>query len=175
MTCSMTGPSVDSRGGPSFRAWLACFSLLLVSLPFPSAADEGERFIDGLAAFDGGDMAETVRIWSDLADRGDLQASVGLAGLYLAGNGVARDPKRAAALYRFAAERGDSNGQLNLGRLYWQGLGVDRDLMAAYAWFSLAAAQGRRWAEARRLEIEPLLSAAQRREAEAMIQQIEAR
>jgi TPR repeat protein len=148
---------------------------MIVSLPFPLVADDGESFVDGLAAFDGGDVAETVRIWSDLAEIGDLQASVGLAGLYLAGNGVPRDPKRAAALYRFAAERGDGNGQLNLGRLYWQGLGIDQDLTAAYAWFSLAAAQGRRWAEEKRLEIEPLLSAEQRREAEAMIEEIEAR
>lgn len=157
------------------RVGLVSACLALAPLPYALAADGGEDFFDGLAAFDGGDVALTVRIWSNLVETGDVQASVGLAGLYLAGNGVAADPTEAARLYRTAAEQGDSNGQLNLGRLYMTGLGVEEDRVAAYAWLSLAAAQGRRWAEEKRLEIEPTLSAAERADATAMIEEMVAR
>lgn len=156
-------------GKTALHKQLAVACLMVGAHPFPLAADDSERFFEGLAAFDGGDIAETVSIWSDLAETGHLQAIVGMAGLYLAGNGVPIDPSEAARLYRLAAERGDSNGQLNLGRLYLTGVGVREDKAAAYAWLSLAAAQGRRWAEEKRLEIEPTLSAAERAEAETLV------
>ncbi len=161
--------------GPAvFRGGLACLCMMVVALPCSSsgAADDGESFFDGLAAFDGGDVGETVRIWSALAEAGDVQANVGLGGLYLAGNGVVRDAGEAARLYRVAAEQGDSNGQLNLGRLYLTGVGIVKDEALAYVWLSLAAAQGRRWAEEKRLKIEPGLSAGQRAEAERLIGEI---
>ena len=150
------------------RTLLLALSLVILwtATTRPALADS---FIDGLAAFDGGDLAETTRIWSMLADEGDANAQVGLAGLYLAGNGVARDPSEAARLYRLAAEQGDSNGQLNLGRLYLNGVGVERDMVAAYAWLSLAARQGRRWAEEQRLMIEASLSAEERSAANELI------
>ncbi|MEM7041872.1 MAG: tetratricopeptide repeat protein [Pseudomonadota bacterium] len=141
---------------------------------FPAHAGD-ETFIDGLAAYDGGDVAKTVRIWTALAETGDANAQVGLAGLYLAGSGVQRDPSAAAELYRLAAEQGDSNGQLNLGRLHLDGIGVERDLGAAYAWLTLAAAQDRRWAEEKRLAIEPILTDEQRASAETLIESIKSR
>lgn len=156
-------------GGMILGAWL-----IAIALPYP-AVSETERFVDGLAAFDAGDLAETIRIWSALADGGEAAAQVGLAGLYLAGNGVARDPVEAARLYRLAAEQGDMNGQLNLGRLYWQGLGVERNPARAYSWLSLAAGQGRRWAKEKSLEIEATMSPTERAEAAAMIEAFEAR
>lgn len=162
-------------GMQAVRVGLFCSCVAWIALPSLSAADDGETFLDGLAAFDGGDVAATVRIWAGLAEAGDVQAKVGLAGLYLAGNGVARDPAIAASLYRSAAEQGDRNGQLNLGRLHLSGVGVEEDPAAAYAWLSLAAAQGRRWAEQKRLEIEPTLSAAQRAEAGLLMKEVEAR
>ncbi|MGI9386618.1 MAG: tetratricopeptide repeat protein, partial [Methyloligellaceae bacterium] len=134
----------------------------------PASAD-GESFFDGLAAYDAGDVAETIRIWTALASSGDANAQVGLAGLYRAGAGVARDPAEAARLYRLAAEQGDSDGQLNLGRLYLDGVGVEQDPAAAYAWLTLAARQGRRWAEEQRQEIEPGLSDDQRIAADLII------
>ena len=162
-------------GSAIFRVWLLCLYTVSITLPYSVTADDGESFFDGLAAFDGGDVTETVRIWSGLAAAGDVQAKVGLAGLYLAGNGVAQDPIEAAKLYRSAAEHGDSNAQLNLGRLYLTGVGVEQDRVAAYAWLSLAARQGRRWAEEKRLEIEPALSEAERADAEVLINKIEVR
>lgn len=151
-------------------------ALCLIQADFSRPAIAGdENFVDGLAAYDAGDVAETVRIWKALADGGDPNAQVGLAGLYRAGTGVPRDPVEAARLYRLAAERGDSNGQLNLGRLYLEGVGVDQDPAAAYVWLTLAGRQGRRWAEEQRLAIEPTLSDAERTAAEALIGEVDGR
>ena len=154
--------------------WILCLCLLLFSA-FSLRPALAENFFDGLEAFDGGDVAETVRIWSALADAGDADAQVGLAGLYLSGNGVPLDASEAARLYRLAALQGDNNGQLNLGRLYLDGVGVERDMTSAYAWLTLAARQGRRWAEEQRQDIEPGLSKANRAEAEAIIADVESR
>lgn len=164
-------PAGRTKKRASLGSTVLCTWLVLAALPYP-AASQTDSFVDGLAAFDGGDVAETVRIWTALAEIDDANAQVGLAGLYLAGNGVARNPAEAVRLYRLAADQGDSNGQLNLGRLYLDGVGIDRDLVAAYGWLSLAANQGRRWAEEKRQEIETLLSADQRAQAEAMIKDI---
>ncbi|MGI9504239.1 MAG: tetratricopeptide repeat protein [Geminicoccaceae bacterium] len=161
----------DAGKGPAHL--LAGSLVVMLALATPAQAEE--TFFDGLAAFDGGDLAETARIWRNLADAGDANAQVGLAGLHLAGNGVPRDSVEAARLYRLAAEQGDSNGQLNLGRLHLDGIGVQQDKAAAYAWFTLAANQGRRWAEDKRSELEPTLSDAERTEAETLIASIENR
>jgi TPR repeat protein len=168
---------LDARDRPrgfGRRLWVGFatigFGLCQAGFALPATAETGS-FADGLAAYDGGDVAETVRIWTALAETGDANAQVGLAGLYLAGSGVTRDPSAAARLYRLAAEQGDSNGQLNLGRLHLRGIGVEEDPAAAYAWLSLAADQGRRWAEEKRREIEAALTPDQRAEAEAMIRE----
>lgn len=112
-----------------------------------------EGFADGLAAYDAGDYAETVRIWRPLAERGDPVAQVALAGLHRSGEGVPRDLGAAARLYRAAAEQGNADAQLNLAQLYLAGTGVPRDRVEAYKWLTLAAAQGRGWAERRRAEL----------------------
>ncbi|MGI9434974.1 MAG: tetratricopeptide repeat protein [Geminicoccaceae bacterium] len=164
--------------GQAGRARLGAAAIIAAALAFSTplpAFAETESFVDGLAAFDAGDVTETIRIWSALADGGDAAAQVGLAGLHLAGSGVRRNPSEAARLYRLAAEQGDMNGQLNLGRLYWQGIGVEQDPAQAYGWLRLAGAQGRRWAQEKSLEIEASLSSAERTEADALIKAFTAR
>lgn len=65
-----------------------------------------------------------------------------LAGDYLVGRGVAKDPAQAAYWYRKAAEQGDSNAQNELGYLYSWGIGVGRDEAQAARWFMRAAGSG---------------------------------
>ena len=125
-----------------------------------------DTLTDGLAAFDGGDYREAVRIWQPLADRGDDLALVALAGLYRTGTGVGRDMAAAAGLYRAAAERGNADGQLNLGELLGGGFGIARDRVAAFMWLSLAAAQGRIWADRHRRQIGKEMSRAEIAEAD---------
>ncbi len=139
---------------------------LLGAVVLVGGSAAADTLADGLAAFDGGDYREAVRIWRALADRGDALALVALAGLYRAGTGVGRDMAAAARLYRAAAERGNADAQLNLGELLGGGFGIARDRVAAYMWLSLAAAQGRAWADRHRLEIATEMSRAEIAEAE---------
>ena len=149
---------------------LARWSLvLLLSIgAAPSFAD----FRDGLEAFDAGDFAAAVAAWRPLAEAGDRDAQLSLAGLYLEGLGVRRDPAEAVRLYRLAAEQGDAVAQLNLGDLYARGLGVERDLGLATCWLTLSARQGRQWPRARIQEIEPLMTAAEQAEAKRCLRDV---
>jgi TPR repeat protein len=137
----------------------------------PAAAD----FAAGLEAFDGGDFAAVLEAWRPLAEAGDAEAQTALGGLYLTGSGVPADAVEAARWFRLAAEQGDPVAQLNLGDLYATGRGVAPDLVQAYLWLSLAAAQGRSWPARRRREIRPAMTAAQRAEAERLIEARRAR
>ncbi|MCC6609950.1 MAG: transglycosylase SLT domain-containing protein [Burkholderiales bacterium] len=61
---------------------------------------------------------------------------------YEHGEGVAKDPLKAAALYCEAARAGDAEAQYGLGWMYANGRGVPHDDPIAAALFALAAAQG---------------------------------
>lgn len=142
-------------------AAVACLALASA----PARAD----FAAGLAAYDAGDYRTAFEEWRPLAEQGDTEAQVALAGLYRAGQGTRADLAEAIRWYRRAAEAGDPVAQLNLGDLYSRGAGVPRDLVRAYVWLSLAAAQGRLWPERRRREIAREMTPAQVAEAEARL------
>jgi soluble lytic murein transglycosylase-like protein len=67
---------------------------------------------------------------------------VALALAYEHGEGVAKDPLRAAALYCEAARGGDAEAQYSLGWMYANGRGVARDDAVAATLLALAAAAG---------------------------------
>ena len=140
-------------------------------MPVPTAlaSDEELRFAAGLEAYDAGDFETAFNVWRPLAEAGHLDAQVSLAEFYLNGLGVAADVAAGVAWYRRAAEAGDPVAQLNLGDLYARGFLVRRDLVEAFAWLELAARQGKTWAAARRDEIAPRLTLAERAEAQARI------
>ncbi|MBX3605519.1 MAG: transglycosylase SLT domain-containing protein [Piscinibacter sp.] len=58
------------------------------------------------------------------------------------GEGVERDPERAAKLYCDAARLGDAESQFNLGWMYANGRGVERSDSTAAYFFHAAAEQG---------------------------------
>ena len=63
------------------------------------------------------------------------------------GEGIPRDPERAAELYCEAARLGDVEAQYNLGWMYAMGRGIPRDDATAAFFFAMAAKQGDRLAE----------------------------
>lgn len=78
----------------------------------------------------------------DVPTLGDLELLRAEARSYEHGEGVAKDPLRAASLYCDGARYGDVEAQFNLGWMYANGRGVERsDELAAY-FFKLAAEQG---------------------------------
>jgi len=96
------------------------------------AVGEEEALASAFAAYDAGDYDEAVTLWRRLADGGNATAMTALANVLFQGEGVTRDPGRAAQWYRRAAGLGDAVAQLNLGDMYARGLGVARDPVEAY-------------------------------------------
>jgi uncharacterized protein len=100
------------------------------------------EFEEGMAAYDRGDYATTVKEWRPLAEQGDPTAQHHLAWLYLIGRGVPQDNEEAVRWFRKAAEQGDSDAQTNLGSLYLLGDRIPQDYTEALKWLRAAAAQG---------------------------------
>ena len=77
---------------------------------------------------------------------GDPNAQYNLARLYLDGNGVEQDPRKAARWFNLAAEKGHRPAQALLGDLLFKGVGVPRQPARGLMWLSLArdGAQGRK-------------------------------
>ena len=75
------------------------------------------------------------------ADKGDAEAQAALAGMYAAGDGVARDPAKAAKWRRKAAEQGNARAQCLLGLQYADGDGVKKNMTEAVYWLGKAADQ----------------------------------
>lgn len=77
------------------------------------------------------------------APKGDVAPwLVAQALAYEHGEGVPKDPIRAASLYCEAARSGDAEAQFSLGWMYANGRGVARDDAMAASLFALAADQG---------------------------------
>jgi TPR repeat protein len=65
-----------------------------------------------------------------------------LGKIYAAGDGVGKDPAKAAEWYRKAADRGNASAMVFLGAAYAQGSGVPKDLAEAAKWLRKAADAG---------------------------------
>lgn len=122
------------------------------------------------------DAAPEVRILMAKAIAGDSAAQASLAEHYTAGNGVTRDPVKAAVWYEMAGVNGKKEARrsairvmqklqafemdqvhFNLGTMFRDGIGTSPDLMAAYSWFSLAHAAGDVRATAALLNLEQVM------------------
>jgi len=99
-------------------------------------------FEDGRAAYDKGDYATAISLWSPLAADGMAAAQCNLGTLYQFGWAVTQDYAEAVRWYRRAAHQGFAPAQHNLGIMYHNGEGVTQDFIRAYMWWSLAASQG---------------------------------
>ena len=134
---------------PAYRSlimdwWFVTPRLLLtIALLHAGCATPREpSFAYGMAAYDRGDYATTLREWTMLAERGDATAQHHLGWLYVIGRGVPQDYEQAVRWFRKAAEQGDTDAQTNLGSLYLLGEGVPQDLTEALKWLRSAAVHG---------------------------------
>ena len=62
--------------------------------------------------------------------------------MYLRGDGVDVNYKKAIEWYEKAAKQGLAQAQINLGLMYENGQGMDQDDSMAMRWYAKAAAQG---------------------------------
>jgi TPR repeat protein len=106
------------------------------------AATDDDDFRRGLSAFNTGDYAMALKIWRQLAEKGEPRSQAGIGFMYHRGMGVRADDREAAAWLLRAAEHGQAEGQLMLGILFYYGLGVPQSYVQAYAWCELAETNG---------------------------------
>jgi len=76
------------------------------------------------------------------ADRGDAAAQTQLGILYVEGDGVTRDYKKARAWFERAGKQNYADAEYNLGVMYSNGDGVARDNEKARHWFEKSAVHG---------------------------------
>lgn len=126
-----------------FRFTVPCTLVLAVVCAAPVRAG----FEEGLAAYERGDFATTVKEWKPLAEQGNPTAQHHLGWLYLIGRGVPQDSDAAIRWIRNAAEQGDSDAQTNLGSLYLLGDTIPQNYSEALKWLHAAADQGHPFAQ----------------------------
>ena len=99
------------------------------------------RYLDGSFGFDK-NVPEGVKYIRMAAERGDAKAQTQLAFMYIKGEGVPQDMKKAFDLYMQAAVQGDATAQYNVGIMYYFGKGVDKDIDQSFIWYKKSAEQG---------------------------------
>jgi len=117
----------------------ACLILMFAIISSTAHADS---FEDGKNAYNEKQYEKAATIWQTLADEGDIDSQLRLAGMYSTGLGVQRDLEKAFKLYHNAAQQGSARAQNQLGKIYAAGQGVQRDPKAAREWYLKAAEQG---------------------------------
>lgn len=86
---------------------------------------------------------DIIQYYQFLADKGDIQAQVGLGQLHFQGSrGVEQDHQKALFYFQKAAESGNTNAMAYLGKIYLDGSSaVDQDTSLAFEYFKKAADQ----------------------------------
>jgi hypothetical protein len=77
-----------------------------------------------------------------MAEEGDTQAMLSVAGAYFDGDHVKQDKAKGLEWYTKAAQSGNNVAQYNLGVLYYDGDGVKKDRKKAFEWYRKAAENG---------------------------------
>src|SRR5580704_1982951 len=117
-----------------------CLGLLGASPAFArDGAEIAKIFDSGVAAYDAGNYQQAFKIWWDLQYE-DLAAMRNLAMMLRKGQGVAKDPKKAAELYQRAAEAGLPTAQADLADMLLKGEAGPPDLTSALPQLEAAAA-----------------------------------
>lgn len=118
--------------------WAAVIAMLMTLV----ATDASAAFRDGLAAMVRRDYDAALAHFGEAARAGDVRAQFNLGYMYRRGNGVAKDPVRAARWYRMAADQGHVVAQYVLGTMAETGDGLPEDPETAAMWYRRAAAAG---------------------------------
>lgn len=113
-------------------------ALLLLSAAGSSAAD----VVQGWTAYEAGDYAAALRIFTDEAGAGDPEAQYALGWMYGSGIGVPQDYGQALTWYQEAARQGHVDAQNSAGFIHDLGLAGPSDPDMAEYWYGAAAAQG---------------------------------
>lgn len=116
-----------------------CLCVLLAGGCATIGPEEREaQFDQAVALYDQGQYAGAYAIFNKLATV-DAAAARNAAFMLRHGQGVARDPKAALLMYRFAAQAGLPTAEADLGEMLLLGEGGPPNPQAALPWLALAA------------------------------------
>ena len=115
---------------------LPCLAAVL--LPFAAMANS---LAEGIAAIDGKQYPEALRILTPLANGGDDEAQRLLGEMIFKGQGVKKNPAAALNWTKLSAENGNRVGQYNMGYLHEQGAGTPQSTREAIQWYTRSARQ----------------------------------
>ncbi|MBQ9458358.1 MAG: sel1 repeat family protein [Oscillospiraceae bacterium] len=104
-------------------------------------------YMEGLRLFYLSRYDEALEMLTRTAEAGEMKSQHFLALMYENGNGVERDPARAAYWYGKTAEQGDVEAQLSYSMICALGRGVEEDIGAACHWAVRSLHQGNLKAE----------------------------
>lgn len=124
------------------RVIIYCCVFLLIST---SCSKENDPKI----LFDQGNYEESLPLWIEFADQGDVIAQNYVGIQYYLGLGTQRNYRQAKEWYERSAKQGYADAQYNLGAMYENGEYVEQDYISAAMWYSLAIEQGNGHAEKR--------------------------
>lgn len=99
-------------------------------------------YSDGMLAYSAGDYDGAYKIWTDLANDGNVRAQFNVAYMYEFGIVAKPNYDKAIEWYRKAALQGYARAQNFLGWMYEMGKGVSRNRAEALKWLEMAAEQG---------------------------------
>ncbi len=105
----------------------------------------GDLYTEATVKKLGHQSAEALPLFRQSAELGDARSMAEIGKLYLAGDGVGKDPNEAAKWFRKAADAGNTSGMVFLAAMYAQGSGVPKDDGEAVRWFRKAADGGDRF------------------------------
>jgi hypothetical protein len=125
---------------------------------------------DAYAAYNRGDYATALKLWTPLAEHGNFSSSAQyfLGNMYEHGRGVPQNYAEAVKWYRKSAEQDDETSQNILGEMYRDGQGVPQDYVQAHMWFSLAASKGLQIAASNRDRVAKMMTPDQLAQAQRM-------
>jgi TPR repeat protein len=127
------------------RTLVVCFCVSFASGCASSPADDPKLtkqiFDSGVAAYDVKHYEEAFKIFSSIDDR-DIAAMRNVALMLRKGEGTAKDPKAAEAMYARAAQGGLATAAADLGDMLLKGEAGSPDAKAALPWLMGAAEAG---------------------------------
>ena len=107
-------------------------TVLLTAMYFiTSSAYATDKFKDAVRTYDAGNYTQAIKLFKQLALKGDADAQHNLGVMYNYGQGVAQNYTEAVKWYKLAAAQGDAAAQFNLALKYDDGQGVAQDYAEA--------------------------------------------
>ena len=109
----------------------------------PSGQERSNAFLMVAKLYRDGKVAEAIKSWKYLAEKGDRDSQAMLGELYISGqDGLEQSYQDALMWYTNAAVQGSAHGQYGLGVIFGNGWGVERNDNLARFWFQQSSDNG---------------------------------